>query len=185
MTSAGKHQKLYRSGFLCSGLTLFPIKVVRVGLWCQWDSSHPIFRCFWPLYLSTPHTCRGDREKQGHAGKWESSKYHWRQGERGCAQRFSRSGSPAWNICVPARLGCPSAGVAFASRGQDLDENLITLITWLCMCVRDHMKVMAKVHVLLWLASHFLWPSEPVGLPLLISAGLVLPCWYPLRSQTL
>lgn len=92
MTSAGKHQKLYRSGFICSGLTLLPIKVMRVGLWSQWDSMHPILRCLWPPYLSTPHTCSGDREKQGHAEKWESSKYHWRQGE-GCAQCFNRSGS--------------------------------------------------------------------------------------------
>lgn len=82
MTSAGKHQKLYRSGFNCRGLTLLPIKVVRVGLWCQWDSIHPVLRCLWPLYLSTPHTGSGDGEKQGHAEKWVSSKYPYRQ-ERG------------------------------------------------------------------------------------------------------
>lgn len=86
MTSAGKHQKLYRSGFICSGLTLLPIKVVRVGLWWQWDSIYPILRCLWPLYLSTLHTCSGDKEKQGNA-KWEFSKYRWRQGE-GCPQVF-------------------------------------------------------------------------------------------------
>lgn len=119
MTSAGKLQKLYRSGFICSGLTLFPIKVVRVGLWwCQWDSIHPILRCLWPLYLSRPHTCSGDRQKQGHAEKWEFSKHHWGQRE-GCAQCFSRSGSPAWNTCVPAGLDCPWAGVAFASWGEN------------------------------------------------------------------
>lgn len=116
-------KKLYSSGFICSDLTLIPIKVA--SLWCQWDSIQPVLRCLWPLYLSTPHTCNGGREKQGHAEKWGSSKNHWGQGEW-CAQCFSTSGSPVWNTCVPAGLDCPWAGVASASYGQDWGENLIT-----------------------------------------------------------
>ena len=52
MTSAGKHQKVPRSGFICSGLTLLPIKTVRVGFWCQWGSVKPILRRLWSLSCS-------------------------------------------------------------------------------------------------------------------------------------
>lgn len=66
MTSAGKCQKVSRSGFICSGLTLLPIKIVRVGLWCQWDSIKPILRCLWSLYLFC--TAHMRQQKGGEVG---------------------------------------------------------------------------------------------------------------------
>lgn len=83
MTSAGKRQKVSGLGFICSGLTLLPIKIMRAGFWCHWDSVKPILRLLRSPSSSLHHSRVAVTEgKWGHAGKWEPFKRHRRQGVR-------------------------------------------------------------------------------------------------------
>lgn len=114
MTSAGKCQKVSRSGFICSGLTLLPIKIAKVGLWCQWDSIKPFLRCLWSLYLSLHHSHAAATGRRSGVVQGNASPPNTIEGrEMGVLSVLIEMGHWSEIPGGPAGMDCPWAGVIF------------------------------------------------------------------------
>jgi len=124
MASADKHQKVSRLGFICSSLTLLPIKIMKVGHWCQWDSAKQTWRPLKSHSLSL-HRSHVAVTEGGEVGSCKEMRVL----QISTMERWLcsvRSGSPDWNTWCPSRdgLSLTWSCLSDASYGNNLRENL-------------------------------------------------------------